>query len=373
MRFAACLAALGILASACAPVVKESSSPVPSESPGETATPNPDATPAPSPSISQKRPRFFVASESTDQVWVVEGDPLAVVAKIPVGRFPHNISVSPDGRWVAVANRFGNTTSIIHPRELKEVARVSVARQPHDLIWSPDAKTLFVGSEREGFIHRIEAGTWKPLPPLVVGVPQHTLAIWKDRPNELWFTLTNTDMPNVLRVYDLVTNQITQIKANDVHDVYFTPDGSEAWSSSSGFIAKPSDRMLIYDPVARTVKEEIHFPGRYPFHTMKQNRDALFFVDQTDTMVLSDHQQESLMIVDWRARKIVGSVKLRDPAVPCSCANGVQPFHTASTPRRYYTTTNKDNSLRVIDANALTVLQRIEIPAPHGVVLVPLD
>ena len=90
-------------------------------------------------------------------------------------------------------------------------------------------------------------------------------------------------------------------------------------------------------------------------------------------MVLADHQGESLMVVDWRARKIVGSVKLRDPAVPCSCANGVQPFHSAYTPGRYHTTTNKDNSLRVIDANGLTVLQRIEIPTPHGIVVVPLD
>ena len=278
-RFAACLAALAAVAGACGPAplaTVDSPSPAPSESPRDTPAPNPDETASPSP---PKRPRFFVASESTGQVWVLEGQPLAVVAKIPVGKFPHNISVSPDGQWVAVANRFGNSVSVISPRELKEVARFPVARQPHDLIWSPDARTLFVGSEREGFIHRIEAGTWIPLTPLVVSVPQHTLAVSKDRPNELWFTLTNTDMPNALRVYNLETNEITQIKVSDVHDVYFTPDGSEVWSSSSGFIGKPSDRIVIYDPVSKTVKEEIHFPGRYPFHSMKQNRDGLFFVD----------------------------------------------------------------------------------------------
>lgn len=329
----------------------------------------PAAPPTPKP----LRFRVFVASEASEQVWVFEGEPLAVVAKIPVGKLPHNISVSPNGIWVAVANRLGNTVSVIDPRELKEVARVMVGRQPHDLIWSPDATVLFVGAEREGFIHRIEAGTWKPLPPLTAKDPQHTLAIWRDRPHELWFTLTNTDAVPHLRVYNLATNTLTHVHTFGVHDVFFTPDGSEVWSSTSGFIGKPSDRVVIVDPAAKKVKEEIKLPGRYPFHTMKQNRDALFFVDQTRTMVLSDHQQESLLIVDWRERTIVGEAKLREPSVPVLGQHGSQPFHTAYAPGRYYVTTNRDNSLRVLDAKALTILQRVEIPRPHGVVLVPLE
>ncbi len=367
-KIAASLALALFVAGACAltPPAAELPSPVP--------TPESSAAPTSSPiSTVRPRPRFFVASESTEQVWVLEGDPLAVVAKVPVGKLPHNLSVSPDGRWVAVANRMGNTASIINPREMREVARVLVGKQPHDLIWAPDSRTLFVGSEREGYIHRIEADTWKPLAPLAVTVPQHALAIWNGRPNELWFTVTNASAANVLRVYDLDTNQIAEIKVNDVHDVFFTPDGSEAWTTSSGFLCKPSDRVVVYDPLEKRVKEELHFPGRYPFHTMKQNRDALFYVDQTETMVLSDHQQESLMVVDWKSRRIVGSAKLKDPAISSSGACGIEVFHTAYTPGRYYTTSNKDSSLRVIDAKELRVLQRVEIPRPHGVVLVPLE
>ncbi len=320
------------------------------------------------------RIRFFVASESADQVWVLEGDPLAVIARIPVGRFPHNLSVSPDGKWVAVANRFGGSASIIDPRAMRELARVMVGKQPHEIIWAPDARTIFVGSEREPFIHRIETDTWKALPPLAAKVPQHDMAIWKDRPNELWFSVTNAETTtSALRVYDLVTNAITQIAVSDVHDVFFTPDGSEAWSSSSGFLCKPSDRMVIYDAVTKKVKQELYFPGRYPFHTMKYNRDATFFSDQTETMVLSDHQQESLMLIDWRERKIAASVSLKDPSLAVTGKCGIQPFHTAYTPGRYYVTTNADNSLRAVDATELRVLYRVEIPTPHGIVFVPLD
>lgn len=370
---AVALAGFALLAAACGSSVGAGApTPKPSPSPDLGTSPHADTLTAPS-QVAGRRVRFFVASEMTQQVWVLEGEPLAVVARIQVGKLPHNIGVSPDAKWVAVANRMGSSVSVIDPRELKEIARVNVGKQPHDLVWAPDASMLFVGSEREPFIHRVEAGTWKALPPLSVQVPQHTLAIWKDRPNELWYTATNVETSPHLRVYHLDTNKITPVQVHDVHDIFFTPDGSELWNSSSGFLCKRSDRVIITDALEKKPKQELHFPGSYPFHSMKQNRDALFFVDQTETMVLSDHQQEALHIVDWRERKIVGTVKLKDPSLKVNGSCGIEPFHTTYTPGRYYATSNKDNSLRVIDAKELKVLQRVEITTPHGVVLVPLD
>src|SRR2546422_798169 len=173
------------------------------------------------------------------------------------------------------------------------------------------ARRFGSGAEREAYIYRIEADTWKSLSPLSVQVPQHTLAIWKDRPNELWFTVTNAPQTaNALRVYDFTSSTVTAIAVSDVHDVFFSPDGSEVWSSSSGYLCKPSDRMVVYDPLTKKVKQEIRFPGHYPFHTIKYDRDATFFIDQTDTMVLSDHQAEALLIVDWRERAIKATIPL---------------------------------------------------------------
>ncbi|TMC71805.1 MAG: hypothetical protein E6J13_06890, partial [Chloroflexi bacterium] len=213
--------------------------------PSPTPTPTPVPAPAPAPLYSKLR--VFVASESTDQIWVLDGkpgEPYALIGKISVGRLPHQVGVSPDGKWIAVNNRMDNTTSVIDPLSMREVIRLPVGKQPHGIAWSPDGGTLFVGHERDMYIARFEAGTWRSLPPLMVGVPQHVLTITPSRPNELWFTLTNTSQVDVLRVYDLATNKITRIKVNDVHDAYFTPDESEVWSSSSGFLSKPSDRMV---------------------------------------------------------------------------------------------------------------------------------
>lgn len=307
--------------------------------------------------------RVFVASETLQQVVVLEGAPgkeFAVVTRIPVGALPHQMAVSPDGRWVAVNNRAGESTSIIDPVTMKEIARLRVGKSPHGIAWSADARTLFVAHERETYIARFEAGTWKPLPPLVVGVPQHVLTIASSRPNEMLFTVTNSGVPDHLRAVDLTTGQVTDFKVQDVHDAYYTPDQSEIWSSSSGFIGKPSDRMVIYDPATRAIKAEIHLgPGRYPFHTMKEDQDGAFLLADKSIMLLSDHAGPSLLWVDWKARSVVGETRL-----------GQQPFHTTYDPEgaRLLTTTNADGMVNVISVATRQVVQKIAVPFPHGIV-----
>ncbi|MDO8506548.1 MAG: hypothetical protein Q7S41_02950, partial [Candidatus Limnocylindria bacterium] len=137
MRVSAILATSMLVLASCAganvapPVLP---SPDPSPAPQDvvaSAPPAPTATPEIR--LYQKL-RVFVTSESTDQVWVMEAAPDApfeMVTKIPVGRMPHQIAVSPDGKYVAVNNRMVNSTSIIDPIAMKELIRIPVGKQPH--------------------------------------------------------------------------------------------------------------------------------------------------------------------------------------------------------------------------------------------------
>jgi YVTN family beta-propeller protein len=270
------------------------------------------------------------------------------------------MAVSPNGKFVAVNNRMANSTSIIDPIALKEIVRIPVGKQPHGITFSADSKTLYVGHERDNYIAAIDTATWTSTA-YMTGVPQHVLTINAGHPNELWFTLTNSAESDVLRVLDLDTRQITKIKIGDVHDAYFTPDGSEVWSSSSGFLSTPSDRMVIYDPTTKKVKEEIHFAGRYPFHTLKPLQDGMYRPEDTSIMVLSDHLGPSLLWVDWRERHIVAETKL-----------GQQPFHSTYDPEgeRMLVTTNADGMVNVIDMRTRLVVQKIPVTKAHGIVSV---
>ena len=325
--------------------------------------------------VEPKKLRVFVASEGpysggTGQVWVLEGNATSgfeVVKKIPQGGWPHNVSISPDGRYVAVAQRSSNQVSVIDPHEMKEIARFPVGRTPHGITWSPDSQWIFTAHERDHFIGRTAVGSWK-MTPLHVGVPQHVTVMDPQRPTELWFTLTNTNALDHLRMYDLETHKVTHVKVADVHDVYFTPDFSELWSSSSGFLEKPSDRMVIYDPVTRAVKETIRFPGRYPFHAMKANRDGQYFLPDKSIMLISSHWSAekgmhgaSLMWVDWKSRKIVGDTPL-----------GRHVFHMTYDPLgdRVLATSNIDGMVNVIDVKTRSVVQKVHVPKAHGIVAI---
>ncbi len=380
LRFVA-FAIVWALLGACANYAEER---VPRSTPSPVALPTTpsvaEVTPAPTPTAYPKvysKLRVFVAAEGSSyfsgngELWVLETDgrsDFQVAAKIPMGTWPHNISVSPDGKWVAVANRSSHQVSIVDPVELKELARVKVGKQPHGIIWAPDSSVLYVGAEKETFITRLEAGTWKTLAPLQVGVKQHTFAIHPDRPNELWFSVTMDNVADHLRVYDLKTDKITPIRAHDVHDMYFTPDGSEVWSSSSGFLDKPSDRMVVYDPVEKVVKAEIKLPGRYPFHSLKRSQDGMYYPKDTGVMLLSSHYSTekgrngaSLLWVDWKARTVIDETPL-----------GIQPFHITYDPvgERVLVTSNVDGMVNVIDRRTRKVVQKVAVPKAHGIVVV---
>ena len=346
-------------------------------SPVTTQIAAPITTPEPLP---YTKLRVFVAAEGAyeqnkpGELYVLEASgkgEFTTVAKIPMGLFPHNVAVSPDGKWVAVADRFSDQVGIVDPVTLKEVARIRVGRQPHAIIWQHDSSVLYVGHEKDTFITRLEAGTWRTLQPLPVGVHQHTFAMDPAKPNELWFTVTMDNVADHLRVYDLTTGKITPVHTTDVHDVYFTPDRSEVWSSSSGFLDKPSDRMVVYDPIEKTVKGEIHFPGHYPFHTIKVLQDGLYYPADTSIMLISSHYSaekgrngSSLLWVDWRARKIVDETPL-----------GIQPFHTTYDPvgSRLLTTSNVDGMVNVIDWATHRITQKVPVPRAHGIVAVGLN
>jgi YVTN family beta-propeller protein len=200
LRLCGILVASTLLLASCASArfVEPAPSDVPIASSLPSATPS-DLVVVPQPTATPEirlydKIRVFVASESTDQVWVMEAKPDAsfeMVTKIPVGRMPHQMAVSPDGKYVAVNNRMADSTSIIDPISMKEIVRIKVGKQPHGIAWAPDGKTLYIAHEKDNYIAALEAGTWKNTP-LMVGVPQHVLTINPARPSELWFTVTNS-------------------------------------------------------------------------------------------------------------------------------------------------------------------------------------
>lgn len=313
------------------------------------------------PAHGQETVTLFVTSEKTDAVTVYRGvvPALTSVASIKVGREPHNLGVSPDGRWVATGDRRSGEVSVIDTRTLTEAARLKLGRQTHDVAFTPDSRTLFVGHETETFVSVIDVGTWKLKPRLKVGRAQHDLSISGDG-RELWFTVTNRPYkpgdPR-LGVVDLATGDVTLIDTGaNAHDVTLSPDGRVAWVTNSGFKHIPDARVDYVDVAARRVLGSIAV-GKYPFHSPKRGRDGNAVPPTAAEMWFSDHGLRSVVAVSLGDRRVVATVPV-----------GVEPYHIAATGRgTLFVANNTSNTVTIIDGQRRAVLGTLKVPPrPHG-------
>ncbi len=318
------------------------------------------------PVAAQEAVTLFVVSEQHDTVSVFRGrvPHLRLVTSIPVGREPHNLGISPDGRWVATSNRRSGEVSIIDTRRLVEAARLKLGRQTHDVAFTSDSRTLFVGHETESFVSVIELPTLSPRRPLRIGRAQHDLSISPDD-RELWFTVTNRPYrpgdPRV-GVVDLATGAVTLIDTGaNAHDVTLSPDGRTAWVTNSGFTHRPDDRVDCIDVATRKPIAAIRV-GRYPFHSPKRGRDGNLVPAAFPEMWFSDHGLRAVVAVSLAERRVVATVPV-----------GIEPYHVAATASGLlFVANHTSNTVTIVDGPARTVVGTLKVPPrPHGLAVWP--
>jgi YVTN family beta-propeller protein len=107
--------------------------------------------------------RLFVANEDSATATVLDLKTGRIVARVPVGKEPEGVRVSPDGRWVLVTNESDNSISIIDAKTLKVVKSVTVGKRPRDIAFTPDGKTAYVSGEFDSSLYRIHLPDGAPV------------------------------------------------------------------------------------------------------------------------------------------------------------------------------------------------------------------
>ncbi|HEU0204842.1 MAG TPA: cytochrome D1 domain-containing protein [Burkholderiaceae bacterium] len=124
----------------------------------------------------------YVTNGGENTVSVVDTTARQVVATIPVGAYPHGIRISPDGKQAYVANLKGGTVSVIDTEARKEVAQITVGKGPAQVGFSRDGRLAFVSLSEEGKVAVIDPATRKVLRKVTVGsVPIQVYATPDDR------------------------------------------------------------------------------------------------------------------------------------------------------------------------------------------------
>ncbi len=104
------------------------------------------------------------------RVWVQEGgssdnailDPvtLAVIKRVPTGKFPVDATFSPDGKYGYVLHGGDPVISVIDTKALVEVKRIEVGNNPQSAVAHPNGKYLFAILTQEAAVAVIDTASW---------------------------------------------------------------------------------------------------------------------------------------------------------------------------------------------------------------------
>jgi YVTN family beta-propeller protein len=104
------------------------------------------------------------------KVWVQEGgssdtailDPvtLAVIKRVPTGKFPVDATFSPDGKYGYILHGGDPVISVIDTKSLVEVKRIEVGNNPQSAVAHPNGKNLFAILTKEASVAVIDTASW---------------------------------------------------------------------------------------------------------------------------------------------------------------------------------------------------------------------
>ncbi|MFT7774647.1 YncE family protein [Roseateles sp.] len=104
------------------------------------------------------RPPIFVLNSLAADIAVVDPVSFTVVKRIPTGKEPHHLYLSPDERSLIVANALGDSLTFIDPRTAEVQRVVRGISDPYHLRFSPDMKWFVTASNR---LDRVDLYRWQ--------------------------------------------------------------------------------------------------------------------------------------------------------------------------------------------------------------------
>ncbi|MEM9577885.1 MAG: cytochrome D1 domain-containing protein [Pseudomonadota bacterium] len=91
------------------------------------------------------RDRLFVSDWYAARIWVLAASDLSIERSLKVGAAPAGVALSPDGRFLASAEKDADQASVFDAETLELLHRISVGTRPFGLSFGPDGR-LYVAN-----------------------------------------------------------------------------------------------------------------------------------------------------------------------------------------------------------------------------------
>ena len=295
-------------------------------------------------------------------------DPVAgkIVSRVPVGRDPAGVAVSPDGRLAFVANSNGHgktrpegdSISVIDLAARKEIRRVEVGNgaRPHDVhvagnqVYFTATGTRTVGAYdlTRNKVEHFGLGQGGPHM-LVVSKDQNTVFAANPNSNNV-SVLGNVRQGPVISYPPRPTDwTITNIPVGLAPEgIDISPDGAEVWTAN-----EEGGGVSVIN-VARKAAQT--------FDLQTKHANRLRFTPDGRRVLLLDRETGELVVVDAAARKVIRRVKL--PGDQPGETMNVGNFAIVPDGSRVYVTVGAEKGGRhyigEIDLKTLAIVRRID-------------
>jgi YVTN family beta-propeller protein len=296
---------------------------------------------------------LVVLNKSEHTASLIDPETGKTITKLPVGRGPHELIVSPDGRTAYVSNfgRYGicpagdtmcqtagNTITVLDlaGRKVKGTYDYGTNTGQHGSLVSRDGKYVWVTSETPQSLLEIDASTGKIVNQWKTNQDRsHLVVVTRD---EKKFYVSNTVSGSV-SVIDRATGAVKVIPVGKgAEAITISPDGSEVW------VGLPVDnKIAVISTTQDAIVETFDSGGAQP--------QRIRFTPDGKEVWVSHVRDDTLTVIDAKTRKAVANVSV-----------GKRPQGIDFSPdgRRGYFALSGANQVAVIDVAARKVIQNFD-------------
>ena len=120
--------------------------------------------------------KLVVSNTADDTISIVDIKTFETRATLQLGSAPEHMELSPGGDLLAVGNIDGGTVSLVSLAEERELARVPGLNQPHNLTFSRDGSLLYVANLGAGHVSVIDVAEARIVDEIPVAEPRLIVA-----------------------------------------------------------------------------------------------------------------------------------------------------------------------------------------------------
>jgi YVTN family beta-propeller protein len=289
----------------------------------------------------------FVLNSLDGNVSVIDPVRWTEVRRIPTGKEPHHLYMTPDEKSVIVANALSDSLTFIDPRTAEVQRTITGILDPYQLRFSPDMKWFVTAANRLNHvdIYRWDGQNLALAKRIATGkTPSH---LWIDsKSTTVWATMQDSDE---LVTIDLASQTLKSRVATGSMpaDVFGTPDDKTLLVGLTG-----GDGVEVYDLGSGTPRKLRTLPtgvGAHAFRALGDHRHVL----------VSNRVANTISQIDYSNLQVVA--EFPGPSGP-DCMEVSADGKTLLVASRWA------RKLTVIDIDSRKVLRQVRVgKSPHGV------